>query len=593
MRPPLKLGTDDAGGGPAAGDPGDEDRSAASQRSLRRQWSPLQQGDDRSSGPLAWLAGAGAVVALFAWLWALTHHVNASLVNSDAATVVLEADSLLHGNLLLHGWWLSLDSWWTLDASLFALVMAVTGAHPFLLLAMPAAVVTSVVVLGVLLARRGLRGPAAWVGGAVVVVVLALPGHALATQLLANPWHQTTILCALLAFVALRRGRFGPGWMAAVVLLSIGMLGDLMTLAYATIPIALGGLVAMLRRRSARAGAAPVAAAAFATVLAYVVRVVAAAAGAFLLGPTNPHAGVSQALQNLHEAVTLGIPGLFGVRHVHGLGPGGVGTVVRAFHLVGLLVVFAGFVWALWSLAYGAVAGRVPQDDGPGRSQPAGGEAWRLDDVLVIAAFGSASTYVLLALTQSPSYFRYLTATVVFSTVVAARMVSRWWAAPRASSWRRSPVTVGAVAVGAVMVAAALAGVGRQLANPAPPKPETALTAFLAGHHLRSGVGDYWSSAITTVDTRGAIVVRPVVAGPHDVLEGYDKGDVHAWFDGVAFQFLVFEGSGGFGGVNATSAERTWGPPAHVYDVDQGAYTVLTWSRPIRVTRIEPRLAPN
>ncbi len=568
-------------------------------------------------------------MALFAWLWALTQHVNASLVNSDAATVVLEADSLLHGNLLLHGWWLSLDSWWTLDATLFALVMAVTGAHRFLLLAVPAAVVTSVVVLGVLLARRGLRGPAAWVGGALVVVVLALPGHALATQLLANPWHQTTILCALLAFVALRRGRFGPGWVAAVVLLGIGMLGDLMTLAYATLPIALGGLVAMLRRRSARAGAAPLAAAAAATVLAYVVRVVAAAAGAFLLGPTNPHAGVSQALQNLHEALTLGIPGLFGVRHVHGLGPGGVGTVVRVFHLVGLLVVFAGFVWALWSLAYGAVAGRVPQDagpagstpagdrlrsrgggarhllttspggdrrasdGGPGRPEPAGSEAWRLDDVLVIAAFGSASTYVLLALTQSPSYFRFLTATVVFSTVVAARMVSRWWAAPRASAWRRSPVMVAAVAVGAVAVATALAGAGLQLANPAPPNPETALTAFLAGHHLRSGVGDYWSSAITTVDTRGAIVVRPVVAGPHDVLEGYDKGDVHAWFDGVSFQFLVFEGSGGFGGVNATSAERTWGPPAHVYDVDQGAYTVLTWSRPIRVTRIEPRLAPN
>jgi len=212
------------------------------------------------SGWLVVAAVVAATTALVAWFYLLDVHANGPVVNSDGATVMLEAASLLHGNLLLHGWWLSLDSWWTLDATIFAVVIGVTGTHPALLLVVPAIVAGLVVLTGVRLARRGLEGAAAWAGAALVVAVPALPAHALASQFLVGPWHQTTILVALAAFVALRRGRFGPGWVAAVVLLTAGMLGDLMMVAYATAPIALGGLVAMLRRRSLRAGLAPLAA---------------------------------------------------------------------------------------------------------------------------------------------------------------------------------------------------------------------------------------------------------------------------------------------------------------------------------------------
>jgi len=514
---------------------------------------------------------------------------------------MLEAASLLHGNLLLHGWWLSLDSWWTLDATIFAVVIGVSGSHPELLLVVPALVAGLVVVTGVLLARRGRRGAAAWAGAALVVDVLALPGHALATQFLVGPWHQTTILVTLVAFVALRRGRFGPGWVAAVFLLTAGMLGDLMMVAYATLPVALAGLVAMLRQRSLRSGLAPLSAAAGSALLAYVIRLAAAAAGAFELGSTNPHAGVSEAVHNLGEAVTLGIPGLFGARSVVELGSGGEGPVVRALHGIALVVVAVGFVWALWSLLQGAVAGRVPAEPGEatggtgdaggsrraGRAGP-GAEPWRIDDVLVIAAFGSAATYVVLALTPNAAYFRYLTAAVVFSTVVAARMVTRWWAGPRSPAWRRA-----GQAVAVVGLAGSLAGAGLQLVHPEPATPDIALVAFLRDHHLDLGVGGYWSSSITTVESSGTVTVRPVVADSHGRLEGYYKGDVHAWFDGVGFQFVVFAGTEGLGGVDQTTAERTWGPPARVYSVDDHAYTVLTWSRPIHVTRIEPRLTPT
>ncbi|HET9070629.1 MAG TPA: hypothetical protein VFN60_01850, partial [Acidimicrobiales bacterium] len=122
-----------------------------------------------------WLLAAVGVAALVTWLWVLTRHINAAGPNSDGATVVLQAEAVLRGNVLLHGWWLSLDSWWTLDVLVFAVVAGIFGPHPALLLVVPALIAGLVIAAGVVLARRGQRGAAAWAGGAVVVGILAFP----------------------------------------------------------------------------------------------------------------------------------------------------------------------------------------------------------------------------------------------------------------------------------------------------------------------------------------------------------------------------------------------------------------------------------
>src|SRR5580704_13729438 len=46
---------------------------------------------------------------------------HAFLGNSDGATVVLEGQSMSHGNAVLGGWDLSLDSFWSLDVVFYAL----------------------------------------------------------------------------------------------------------------------------------------------------------------------------------------------------------------------------------------------------------------------------------------------------------------------------------------------------------------------------------------------------------------------------------------------------------------------------------------
>ena len=195
-------------------------------------------------GPRGRLLAVPGAALLLVWMYALTVHANSTAVNSDGATVILQGSAVASGNVLLHGWILSLDSWWTLDVAFYALITSVTGVHGYLLLAGPALIAGLVVIVGAVIARRGRRGSAATAGMATVVAVLALPSHTLATYLMCGPIHVSTALFALVAFLGLRRNHIGWGWLMAVFLLAAGMLGDLQMVSYGVVPVLLAGCAA-------------------------------------------------------------------------------------------------------------------------------------------------------------------------------------------------------------------------------------------------------------------------------------------------------------------------------------------------------------
>src|SRR5665213_561483 len=200
-----------------------------------------------------------ACAAGLALLTSLSQHAVPN--NSDSSTVVLEGYAMIHGNPLLHNWSLSLDSFWTVDAPFYALAYLLVGLRPILVNFIPALLGLLVIVSGACIARDGVRGRAAVIAASAVVILLVLPSHALAFFLLQGPWHIGTALWCLLAFWALRSGRFGWGWGAAVVLLAAGLLGDIQALALGVLPIFAAGLVAIARTRTWRSGLAPISAA--------------------------------------------------------------------------------------------------------------------------------------------------------------------------------------------------------------------------------------------------------------------------------------------------------------------------------------------
>ncbi|HEV8064765.1 MAG TPA: hypothetical protein VGP46_08035 [Acidimicrobiales bacterium] len=540
---------------------------------------------------LLWIAVAAAgVVALGLLLYACSVHTIPG--DSDGATVILEGQAYNQGNFLLHHWGLSLDSFWAVDAVMYGLMVLVVGVRPGLLYAGPAIIATAVIVVGVLMAVEGRRRGAAIAGAVTVVAILGLPTHALAYFFLRGPLHVGTALWALVAFGALRRGRFGIGWVVAVIFLAAGMLGDLQAVAYAIIPMAVAGLLAMARERNWRAGIAQLSAAAAGVVVDVVVKKVRTALGGFSIGATNPTASHHQLLTNVKHVVTYGAE-FFGIRNT--LFPAvGVPRWLQEFHVVGALLliacVLAGLVLLVRGLIGGPQAAATTEVDvdpvakaGKRRSHAKTArvvQLWRLDDMLLVATFGPAGAFCVLAVTSDVQYTRYLTASVIFATILAGRMVARVW--PR--------LTFGALAksvaaVGAASVLLYGASVGYMLAQAGPGQPDGQLVSYLEAHRLYNGVTDYWTSNLTTVQSQGRVKLRPVVANS-GTMKRYTKQSSSAWYAGQKFQFFVWNTGIYWGNINIPSAVRTWGKPATETKV--GQYWILTWSHPLIVNPNPP-----
>jgi hypothetical protein len=503
----------------------------------------------------ALLALAGLVLIFYT----ISTHVY--LGGSDRATAILEGQAMNNGNVLLHGWILTHDSFWTIDAFFYALAVRIGGLRPGLLNLEPAVAVAVAVVIGALVASRGHRGRAAVAGAATAAVLLAFPTYAMASFLLGGPDHVSTAVLALLAFIGLRRGRVDWRWAAAVAALTFGMLSDLLMVAYGIVPIFAAGAIAMLRRRDWRAGVAAITASAAAIIASEIVSWLVRAMGAFKSVDGVSVATSAQILMNLRHVLSYGA-GLVGF--TYDFDSGGVPTLLQDVHVLSAILIIACSLVAIVNLVRGVVRSRR----GATGSETETGRWW-LDDTLVMAMFGSAVTFVVLAANGVPGA-RYLVPTVVFASVLSGRIVARTFERLRPSRAARAIGMLGA----AVSLCFA-AGLGCALAQPAPVQSASVLASWLEAHDLGNGVGGYWAASITTIESKGAVTVRPVWLTQQGKLGRYMKLSPDTWYAGQQFQFLVYE-TPVYQGVDSVSAAKTWGPPAHTYIV--GDYHVLVWT---------------
>lgn len=524
--------------------------------------------------------------------------------NSDAATVLLEGRSMASGNLALSGWSLSRDSFWTIDALGYLLTTLLAGVRPVLLDVVPSAFAAIAVLLGCLLSAGGRRHRVASVAAtATVLILLALPARPLVPYLVQSGVHVGTALWCLAAFASLRSGRLGGNWLLAVVLLAAALLGDLQAGAFGLAPVAGGGVVAVVRRRDWLAGFPNLSAAAVSVVLALFGREIADRAGTFAVNAGNPTAPVGQMLTtNLHDLADIGLE-MLGVRSGP-LGPLGMPEGLAIVHVVGVLAILAGCAVALGGLLRGVFDGvsgwhgpLAPGESGP--AEPAGDttgtdhatrsaasppdagtrseEPWRLDDMLLLAVL--ADVLVFLRLDEPAgvaTYARYLTAGLIFASVLAGRLVGRLTdrladAPPRV---RRATGAAGLALLGAFAAGFAFAN-----DRATPLRPASRLASFLTAHHLERGLADYWTASITTVESSDAALVRPVIDGPAGTVVRYDRNSDVSWYAGQRFQFLAYDTALPL--VTSATAAATFGAPARSYIV--APYRILVWKRPISV----------
>jgi len=535
----------------------------------------------RPGRPARWARGRWAAGFIAAAIALFTAYVRLSAtypVNSDGANIVLMSWDMLHGNLLLHAWWMSDVSFYTTELPEYMLIDAIRGLGPDVTHIAAALTYTLVLVLTVLLARSRAtllarsRGRAAGRDGAVRVLIAGV--IMLAPQLgvgifvlLLSVGHIGTAAPVLAVWLILDRAP--RRWYVPVIaggVLAWTMVADSLVLVTAIVPLVLVSLFrAIPRLRSAWYELSLAIAALAAAGVSWLAQQAIHAAGGYTLHPVPFHL-VAPAALGVH-AVTTGdsLLALFGANFggLHStvsVGAVSVGPVSAGFavlHLVGLAL-------AAWGLA---------------RTLRRFASRELIDQVLAVAIVVNLAMYLFSSFSSGVLNGREIALVLPFGAALAARSL-----APLAGEVQPGRALAGRALAGAVLAGAVLAGyvagLGYELAQPVSPPANARLASWLQAHHLTHGLSGYWQASVVTVGTGGRVTIRAVTTGGGKIVP-YQWESKPGWYaPGTQYaDFVVLQNQPGFFTEWSPGREvrATFGAPAQTFHT--GPYTVLVWKQ--------------
>jgi len=538
--------------GPAGGDAGLAESSASAGRASTRRR----------------LFAATAAVLAVALLFVAYLQVSRTYPeNSDESNDLLMAWDMLHGNVLLHGWYLSDVSFYTTELPQYLVLERLFGLHTDTAHIAAAMTYTLVVVLAVLLARgRADQTPRREAAPRMLLTAGLLFAPQLGVGvfvLLLSLGHIGTAVPLMLIWLVIDRLR--PRWPVPLVvglLLTWVLVADPLVLMVGIVPLVAvcamrvarelflaqrrgepGWARASLRARWYELSLAV--AAILAEGLASVVSRVLRASGGFFLHQV-PYQLAPVHTWPKHAWVTgEGLLALFGAK------PQGPAAAL-AFALLHL----AGVALVAWAMV------RVTRHF----------FSWpdMISQILLLAMVINVVAYVPSTLANATDLnAREFAVVLPFGAVLAGRTL-----APGLGVGMRRWHRVAAAA----LLAGYAASLGYAAAQPSVPPANARLAEFLAAHHLTSGIGGYWESSVVTVGSDGAVTIRAVLPGTlqPDLWEA--KG---SWYDPGPNRatFLVTDSAPGFFNhwQPNPAALAALGRPARTYHV--GPYTVYVWNK--------------
>lgn len=536
----------------------------------------------RSPGRWTWscrkaAAYAVAVAALFCVYLRLS---NTSALNSDSSNYLLMGWDLLHGNVLLHGWYMSDVSVYTTELPQYALLESFLGLHPETAHIAAAMTYTLATLLAVLLAKGGTSGRTALTRMLIAAGIMVAPqlGVGVYTFTMVVDHIGTSVPLLVLWLLLDRVDRSAPRWWVPVLttlLLAWVLIADAIVLIVAVAPLALVSGIRFIQGVMAAGG--PVSsgwtqrvraqwyqlslacAAATAIIWARLAERLLSALGAFAVHP------VPFALTPWQQARERYVQALWKVLQLFGAdyrGLVGVTLVVAVMHLVSVALVG----WSMLRVARRFLGG-VPL----------------VDQVLAVAILANVVLYMVSDVSQQGPH--EIAVVMPFGAALAARTLTRRAGHAHRPGERRaaggnsiSRVRLAGYAAGALVLAGYLAGLGYELTQPAVPPENSALASWLTAHHLTYGLAGYWQASSVTVEGDGRVAIRALAGGsirPYLWLaktSWYDSAPHRATFVVIDTQTPTFAAW-----LPRATVERYFGPPVRTYHT--GPYTILVWDK--------------
>ncbi len=491
-------------------------------------------------------------------------------LNSDSANILLMGWDLLHGHLLLHGWYMSDVSFYPTELPQYALLESLLGLHMQTAHVAAAMTYTLTFLLAVLLARSGSTGRVAMIRTLIAAGIMLAPQFGLGVFALdLSVGHIGTSVPLLLTWLLL--DRMPARWHAPVltaVLLAWALVADPIVYVVGVGPLGAvaaarvirglitseGHLIGRIVRQwyDLALGAAAVAA----TALAWVVNNLLSALGGYTV---NRLPFYLTSWHHLHDNAPAGwkVLGIFGANYT---GLSGVWLFLAFLHMASVLVV----LWALVRVAWRFFG------------------VSRVDQVLAVAIVLNVALYLLTNASDEAAH--EVAVILPFGAVLAARVLIRAvnGAGARdqaaAASGRGRLVRLAGFVAGIGVLAGYTAGLGYEISQPTAPPANVSLAPWLLEHHLTYGLSGYWTGSSVTLDSGGRVQIRAL-------LQFSLKRDLWmsnvSWYDPKLHyaDFIVLDSRPGFMNHWEPRAlvRKYFGRPARIYNT--GPYTVLVWNR--------------
>ncbi len=565
-----------------------------------------------------WRWAAGTVLAGALLMLAYLRVAGATGVNSDAAGLVLQASDMLHGNLLLHGWWDTDVAFSTTELPEYMAITKVAGVRPEVVHIAAALTYTLLVLLAAFVARGRARGPEAVVRALLAAGIMLAPQPTGPTPvLLGSPDHTGTALPVLLLLLLLDRAPSPQARMrwylpagagvcvATAALLAWAMVGDPLVEVIGVAPLALACGVRAVRISAVRGvrawrgwpgpgGGADraagdrsaadtswravgyhlvLAASALAAIpLAHWLNSLVIRADGYQLGPNRYHLLPWSAIAKDAPLIWQSFLTVFGADY---LGVQGAGNVAFALvHLAGVAVVVASAAFAIWRLLV------------PARRARAGD---LVADFLVLAVVINIAAYFAFVVPVNIYDAHEIGPVAALGAALAGRVlggpllrvrVSGWrpgWmrpAQPAGSPRRGFPVLVPLLVVALACYAGLL---GAAASSPQGRPQNASLATWLVRHHLRSGLAGYWEAASTAVASGGAVTLLAVGVHGWNHRLAPDQWETDVSLGDPATHSANFAVAGPSRTLPAKLALEQFGKPARTYRY--GPYTIMVYNR--------------
>jgi hypothetical protein len=488
--------------------------------------------------------------------------------NSDDASIILEAQSMLNGNFILHGWYVPTDNFLTIEIPLYALGLLLGFSTSSLLHIIPSLLYILIVISGGYLASTLLQGKQRIWSVFAFLGIVAFPPLAMVQRLLVGPVHMGTILFTLIGLIAYRlylTGKKGRKVAFAILLLviTLAVIGDPFALVFFALPLILTeGLQTLVQKRRSLRENSILSGVLLAIILAFGIRELTELAG-------------------LHNLVTAGfvltnIPGmasnfisaikwLFVLFHANIFAENSpslssIPVFINALLLIALI--YTAIRWSIHALFV------IP------KKSHTTAATTQILNILLWGSAGILASFTLSTL-GGDSGARYLYPLFFFSGIISLPLMCSFIN-------RHALIFVIMLALLANTITFAIA----LYQAPNAITPEAQLITVLEEHHLRQGIGTYWVSPIVTVQSEEQVVIRQILISSHQIHPYYFLAD-EAWFNRSNLQganFIVYRESDGPQAYYDTSV-RSFGMPDHQYHT--GTYTILTWNTPL-LTHMQP-----